>query len=55
MANEIYAGRFDSLPLESVDGAVPCRFCPYKAICGNSDRKRPMVKNEFGKMEQEEK
>ncbi len=55
MANEIYAGRFDSLPLESADGAVPCRFCPYKAVCGNSDRKRPMVKNEFGKMEQEEK
>ena len=55
MADEIYKGNFDSLPLESSEGSVPCRFCRFKAVCGNTDRKRPMVKNEFNKMEQEEK
>ena len=55
MANEIYAGKFDSLPLESGEGMVPCRFCPYSTVCANTDKKRPMVKNEFNKMEQEEK
>ncbi|MBR4036896.1 MAG: PD-(D/E)XK nuclease family protein [Oscillospiraceae bacterium] len=55
MAGEIYAGKFDSLPLESGEGMLPCRFCRFKAVCGNTDRKRPMAKNEFGKMEQEEK
>ncbi len=55
MAGEIYAGKFDSLPLETGEGSLPCRFCRFKAVCGNNDRKRPMIKNEFGKMEQEEK
>ena len=54
MADEIYKGNFDNLPLESGDGNVPCRYCQFKAVCGNTDRRRPMVKNEFNKMEQEE-
>ena len=54
MANEIYTGQFDSLPLETGDGSLPCRFCQFSAICQNTDKKRPMVKNEFAKMEQEE-
>lgn len=55
MAKEIYAGRFDSLPLETGENMLPCRFCRFKAVCGNTERKRPMIKNEFSKMEQEEK
>ena len=55
MANEIYSGKFDSLPLESGEGMIPCRFCPYRTVCANTDRKRAMVKNEFNKMEREEK
>ena len=53
MANEIYTGQFDSLPLETGEGSLPCRFCQFRAICQNTDKKRPMVKNEFAKMEQE--
>ena len=55
MADEIYNGKFDSMPLESGEGMIPCRFCPYSAVCANTDKKRPMVKNEFNKMEREEK
>ncbi len=54
MTNEIYAGHFDSLPLETGEGSLPCRFCQFSAVCQNTDRKRPMLKNEFAKMEQEE-
>ena len=54
MAGEIYAGKFDSLPLETAEGNLPCRYCQFKAICQNTDKKRPMVKNEFAKMEREE-
>ena len=54
MAGEIYSGKFDSMPLETAEGSLPCRYCQFKAICQNTDKKRPMVKNEFAKMEREE-
>ena len=55
MASEIYCGKFDSLPLETGEGMIPCRFCRYSSVCANTSRKRQMVKNEFNKLEQEEK
>lgn len=55
MAEGIYSGSFDSLPLETGEGMTPCRFCQFATICANKDRKRQLVKNEFNKMEQEEK
>ena len=54
MATEIYDGKFDSLPLETGEGMIPCKFCRYSSVCANTTRKRHMVKNEFNKMEQEE-
>ena len=54
VGEDIYSGKFDSLPLETGEGMIPCRFCQYSSICANKDRKRAMVKNEFNKMEREE-
>ena len=54
MADGIYAGDFNSMPLETGEGMLPCRYCHYNTICANKDKKRQMVKNEFNKMEQEE-
>jgi len=53
MANGVYSGQFDALPLETGDGRKPCTWCRFASICRNSDRKRPMVRNEFAKMEKE--
>ncbi len=54
MTDGIYAGDFNSMPLETGEGILPCRWCRYNTICANKDRKRQMVKNEFNRMEQEE-
>ena len=55
MANGIYSGKFDSMPLETGENMLPCRYCRFKAVCQNSDKKKAMVKNEFAKMEQEDR
>ena len=55
MADGIYSGKFDSMPLEVAEGMTPCRYCQFSSICANKDKKRSMVKNEFNKMEREEK
>ena len=54
MADGIYSGKFDSLPLENDGGFRPCRWCRFASVCQSKDRAREMEKNTFDKMEKEE-
>ncbi len=54
MAENIYSGKFDSLPLEKEGGSRPCRWCRFASVCQNGTKSKEMVKNQFDAMEKEE-
>ena len=53
MADGIYSGSFDSLPLERRSGRLPCEWCAFSSVCANKTRKKEMEKNNFSDMEKE--
>ncbi|MBQ8603479.1 MAG: PD-(D/E)XK nuclease family protein [Oscillospiraceae bacterium] len=54
MADGIYSGKFDSMPLENEGGFRPCRWCRFASVCQNKGKAREMADNQFDKMEKEE-
>ncbi|MBR5520877.1 MAG: PD-(D/E)XK nuclease family protein [Oscillospiraceae bacterium] len=54
MAEGIYSGNFDNLPLEKDNGTRQCQWCRYSAMCLHNGKTKAMEKNQFDKMEKEE-
>ena len=55
MAEDVYSGKFECLPLEDASGYKPCRWCLFSSVCQNNDNTRQMKKNDFEKLGKEEK
>ena len=49
MADGIYSGQYDPVPLDLGGENTACRYCPYGAMCHHSDRIRKREKASFGK------
>ena len=47
MAEDVYAGRFDNLPMDLGNDKTSCEWCGYRAVCREFDKKRPREKANF--------
>ncbi|MBE6878536.1 MAG: hypothetical protein E7488_05145 [Ruminococcaceae bacterium] len=47
MAENVYGGKFDNLPLDTGNGRTGCEYCGYRAICRDFDRVKPKEKAQF--------
>ena len=47
MAQSVYSGRFDNVPMDLGNERTACEWCGYRAICGEADRIRPRAKADF--------
>ena len=47
MAEGVYAGQFDNLPMDLGNEKTACEWCGYRAICREFDRIKPRTKADF--------
>ncbi|MEG0090952.1 MAG: hypothetical protein RSA20_03960, partial [Oscillospiraceae bacterium] len=54
MAQGVYDGEFDSLPLDLGNEKTQCEWCDFGCVCQSKDRLREKQKNDFKKEEEKE-
>lgn len=47
MAQAVYSGQFDNLPMDLGGEKTACEWCGYRAICGHTNRTKPRQKADF--------
>ena len=47
MAQKVYSGSFDNLPLDIGNGRTGCEYCGYRAICRDFGKVKPKEKAQF--------
>ncbi len=47
MAQQVYAGQFDNLPMDLGSEKTACEWCGYRALCLEHDRMKPRQKADF--------
>ena len=53
MGDGIYGGTFDDMPLaeKREDTGIACKYCNYKSVCLNTNKKKVMEKRQFDREE----
>ena len=51
----IYGGTFDDMPLaeKREDTGIACKYCNYKSVCLNTNKKKVMEKRQFDREEKD--
>ena len=55
MGDGIYGGTFDDMPLaeKREDTGIACKYCNYKSVCLNTNKKKVMEKRQFDREEKD--